>query len=361
MSKFPRFLRPAVLLISLIASCLYINGASAQDAKAGAKVFKKCRACHQIGEGAKNKVGPHLNQMFGRLAGSIEGFKYSKAMRSRGAEGLVWNNQNFIEFVTKPKKFIKKTRMGFGGLKKQKDRLNLIAFLKANSFESATPKAAAVGKKGKPEEVVKPFAKDIAVPTHGVLHLGRAALGEEVAAWDIDIRPDGQGLPAGSGKVSDGEVIYNENCARCHGDFGEGIGRWPILAGGHDTLTDERPEKTIGSFWPYLSTVFDYVRRAMPFGSARSLNDNDIYALTAYLLFLNDIVEDEDFVLSKENFTSIHLPNEKNFIADNRKDEAHRAIKEPCMSDCVAGSPKVVSRARALDVTPDAKEGESVE
>ncbi|MFK5980262.1 MAG: c-type cytochrome [Rhizobiaceae bacterium] len=356
-----KFLKGVFVAFSVL--CLSAPFASAQDVKAGAKVFKKCRACHTIGEGAKNKVGPHLNGMFGRTAGGIEGFKYSKAMRARGADGLVWNNQNFIEFITKPKKFIKKTRMGFGGLKKEKDRLNLIAFLKAKSVgqKPITAEDESV-KNDAPKQPAKRLAKDVPVPSHGVLHLGRLAQLDEVAAWNIDIRPDGQGLPVGSGKVSDGEVVYNENCARCHGDFGEGIGRWPILAGGHDTLSDERPEKTIGSYWPYLSTVYDYVRRAMPFGSARSLNDDDVYALTAYLLFLNDVVEDEDFVLSNENFTSIRLPNEKNFIADNRSEEAHNLDKsEPCMSDCISGLPKVTSRARILDVTPDAKEDENIE
>lgn len=356
MSKFLRG-----LFIALTVFCLSTSFASAQDAKAGAKIFKKCRSCHTIGEGAKNKVGPHLNGMFGRTAGSIEGFKYSKAMRARGTDGLVWNNQNFIEFITKPKKFIKKTRMGFGGLRKEKDRLNLIAFLKANSVGGKTTAAEdGSAKTDGQKQPAKRLAKNVPVPSHGVLHLGRLAQLDEVAAWDIDIRPDGQGLPVGSGKVSDGEVVYNENCARCHGDFGEGIGRWPILAGGHDTLSDERPEKTIGSFWPYLSTVYDYIRRAMPFGSARSLNDDDIYALTAYILFLNDVVEDEDFVLSNENFSSIRLPNEKNFIADTRNEEAHHAENaEPCMSNCKSGLPKVTSRARALDVTPDAKEDEN--
>lgn len=354
-----KFLKAAFLALTVF--CLSASLASAQDAKAGAKVFKKCRSCHTIGEGAKNKVGPHLNGMFGRTAGSIEGFKYSKAMRARGADGLVWNNQNFIEFITKPKKFIKKTRMGFGGLRKEKDRLNLIAFLKAQSVGGkASPAADGSAKNEETKTQTKLLAKDVPVPSHGILHLGRLAQLDEVAAWDIDIRPDGKGLPVGSGKVSDGEVVYNENCARCHGDFGEGIGRWPILAGGHDTLTDERPEKTIGSFWPYLSTVYDYIRRAMPFGSARSLNDDDIYALTAYILFLNDVVEDEDFVLSNENFSSIHLPNEKNFTTDTRNEEAHNLDKsEPCMSDCKSGLPKVTSRALALDVTPDAEEGEN--
>lgn len=84
------------------------------------------------------------------------------------------------------------------------------------------------------------------------LVLGRAALPEEIAAWDIDIRPDGLGLPVGSGNAWDGGEIYEAQCAYCHGTFGEAVGAWPVLAGGHGSLADEHPEKTIGSYWPYL-------------------------------------------------------------------------------------------------------------
>ena len=192
-----------------------------------------------------------------------------------------------------------------------------------------------------------------------MFHLGRKALPEEVTAWDIDIRADGTGLPEGRGTVADGETLFAEGCAICHGDFGEGVDRWPVLAGGHDTLKEDRPVKTIGSYWPYLSTVFDYVRRAMPFGDARSLSDDDVYALTAYLLYVNDIVTDEDFELSRDNFAEVRLPNEANFIADTRMDEPHYAEKsEPCMSDCKPGPVKVIMRARVLDVTPEGDDGE---
>ncbi len=188
----------------------------------------------------------------------------------------------------------------------------------------------------------------------GKLGIGRVATPEEVAAWDIDVRPDGQGLPEGRGTVSEGMAVYDENCASCHGDFGEAIDRWPVLAGGRGTLEAERPEKTIGSYWPYLSTVYDYVRRAMPFGNARSLSDDDVYALTAYLLYLNDLVDDEEFELSKENFTSIKLPNEENFIDDDRLEEPHYADKsEPCMTDCKPGKAEITMHAAVLDVTPE--------
>ena len=151
------------------------------------------------------------------------------------------------------------------------------------------------------------------------LGLGRPATENEVVAWDIDIRPDGSGLPIGSGSVLIGEEVYTDNCASCHGDFGEGIDRWPELAGGFDTLDSENPVKTIGSYWPYLSTVWDYVHRAMPFGNAQSLSNDEVYSITAYIMYLNDLV-DEDFELSNLNFEEVRLPNEQNFYQDNRED-----------------------------------------
>lgn len=206
---------------------------------------------------------------------------------------------------------------------------------------------------------VSAASADADAPTPGGFNLGRPATPDEIAAWDIDVRPDGVGLPEGKGTVAQGETIYVERCAACHGDFGEGIDRWPVLAGGQDTLTADRPVKTIGSYWPYLSTVYDYVRRAMPFGDARSLSDDEVYAITAYLLYLNDVVTDEGFELSKESFTSVHLPNEENFLMDDRAEEAHYASRdEPCMSDCKPGAAEIVMHARVLDVTPDNDEAE---
>lgn len=184
------------------------------------------------------------------------------------------------------------------------------------------------------------------------LGLGRPATPDEVNAWDIDVRPDGKGLPVGSGSVLDGEELFIENCAACHGDFGEGVDRWPVLSGGHGSLKDARPVKTIGSYWPYASTVFDYINRAMPFGAAQTLEPDQVYAITAYLLNMNDVV-DEDFVLSNENFNEVTLENEENFFMDDR---ANGELKEfsatPCMSNCKA-SVKITKRAAILDVTPE--------
>ena len=182
--------------------------------------------------------------------------------------------------------------------------------------------------------------------------IGRVPTPEEIAAWDIDVRPDGQGLPEGRGTVAQGEQVYDERCASCHGEFGEGIGRYPELAGGRDSLAGDNPVKTVGSYWPYLSTVYDYIRRAMPFGDAQSLTPNELYALTAYLLYLNDLVTDRDFELSKQSFTVVRLPNEANFIDDPRPDTPTLGQREPCMTNCTA-EVKILNRARVLDVTPE--------
>lgn len=163
----------------------------------------------------------------------------------------------------------------------------------------------------------------------GEYGIGKPATAEEIAGWDIDIRPDGKGLPPGSGSVEDGEMLYEEKCASCHGSFGEGVGRYPVLAGGEGTLTDERPDRTIGSYWPYASTVWDYIHRAMPFPQPQSLTDDEVYAITAYVLNLNDLVDD-DFVLTQENLASIEMPNKDGFFFDDRPDTNNTECMENC-------------------------------
>ena len=204
-------------------------------------------------------------------------------------------------------------------------------------------------------------AEQTSTPARTIVNLGRPALPQEVAAWDIDVRPDGMGLPAGKGSVKQGEEIFLERCAACHGEFGEGAGRWPVLAGGHGSLKSDNPEKTLGSFWPNLSTAWDYIFRAMPFGNGQSLTPDETYAVTAYLLNLNDLVKD-DFELSKENFASVKLPNVENFYDDDRE-TSEKAFwkKNPCMTNCNPEPAKVTGRARVIDVTPDHKTGPRVE
>jgi cytochrome c len=202
---------------------------------------------------------------------------------------------------------------------------------------------------------------DAALGQAARIGIGREAKPEEIAGWAISVRPDGQGLPPGKGTVAEGEEIFQTQCAACHGEFGEGRDRWPVLAGGQGSLKHERPEKTIGSFWPNVSTVFDYVRRAMPFGNAQSLSNDEMYAVVAYLLYLNDVVKDTSFELNQQNFTSIKLPNADGFYDDDRETtEKHFWNRKVCMKDC-RGEAKVTGRAAVLDVTPDTKSGPKVD
>ena len=185
-------------------------------------------------------------------------------------------------------------------------------------------------------------------------NIGHAVTPTEVAGWEIDMRPDGQGLPPGAGSVKDGEAVYMGKCAACHGEFGESAGRWPQVAGGAGSLKSDDPVKTVGSYFAHLSTVIDYVRRAMPFGDAQSLTNDELYAVVAYTLFLNDIV-DEKFVLSKETYRSVKMPNAGGFYDDDRE-TSEKAFwnAKPCMTDCKP-EVKITGRARVIDVTPDDK------
>ncbi|WP_432449999.1 c-type cytochrome [Aliiroseovarius marinus] len=174
------------------------------------------------------------------------------------------------------------------------------------------------------------------------LGLGRAATDAEVAAWDLDVFPDGSNLPDGSGDVWTGEEVFADACAVCHGEFAEGAGNWPKLAGGMDTLDHEDPLKTVGSYWPYLSTTFDYVRRSMPFGAAGTLSNDDVYAIVAYILYSNDLVDD-DFTLSKDTFKDVVLPNAEGFIVDDRTETEYGSFTNRCMSDCKPGAVEVTT------------------
>ncbi|WP_370159446.1 c-type cytochrome [Limimaricola soesokkakensis] len=221
----------------------------------------------------------------------------------------------------------------------------------ANAQETEAPAPA-------PEAAVQTAAEAPAPARDGGYGLGREALPEEIAAWDIDIRPDGQGLPVGSGDVWTGEEVFVAKCASCHGDFGEAVGRWPQLAGGQGTLERKDPVKTIGSYWPYLSTVWDYVHRAMPFGDAQSLTPDEVYAITAYLLYLNNIVED-DFELSNESFAEVEMPNAEGFKPDDRPETELTAFSgEACMEGC-KDEVEITMRAAVLDVTPGSNEGDA--
>ena len=182
-------------------------------------------------------------------------------------------------------------------------------------------------------------------------NLGQIATKEEITGWDIDVRPDGLGAPIGSGTALIGEEIYTEQCAACHGDFGEGADRWPALVGGEDSLASHDPEKTTGSYWPYASTIYDYVYRAMPYGVAQSLSYDETYEIVAYLLYMSDIIE-EDFVLSDKNIGEIEMPNRDGFLLPDPRPDVLNTKGNPCMSNCQV-STKIVGRARDIDVTPE--------
>jgi mono/diheme cytochrome c family protein len=142
--------------------------------------------------------------------------------------------------------------------------------------------------------------------------LGAPIAAEEYAAWDISIQPDGEGLPPGSGTAAVGAQVYAAKCVACHGEEGAN-GPNDRLVGGHGTLTSLQQVRTIGSFWPYATTVFDYIRRAMPFQAPQSLTDDEVYALTAYLLFKNGIIE-ENAVMDARTLPQVEMPNRDGFL-----------------------------------------------
>ncbi|WP_241082668.1 c-type cytochrome [Achromobacter xylosoxidans] len=160
--------------------------------------------------------------------------------------------------------------------------------------------------------------------------LGRHLTKEELAGWNIDILPDGTGLPPGQGTVLQGQAVYQAQCLACHGANLEG-GLGPALAGGVGSLTTDKPLKTIGSYWPYSTTLFDYIRRAMPFQAPQSLSNEDVYSATAYLLHKNDILP-ATATLGADNLATIKMPNRGNFYIDDRPD-----VKvDRCMKDCLS-------------------------
>jgi mono/diheme cytochrome c family protein len=160
------------------------------------------------------------------------------------------------------------------------------------------------------------------------VNIGRVVSEAELAAWDIDVTPDGTGLPPGRGSVRQGKAIYDAKCLACHGAEGRGHPMDP-LAGGHSTLTSATPIKTIGSYWPYATTVFDYVRRAMPLDKPQSLSANEVYSVTAYLLHLNGIVG-ADATIDAKTLPKVRMPNLRAFRPDPRPDVTNSACERDC-------------------------------
>lgn len=163
------------------------------------------------------------------------------------------------------------------------------------------------------------FFLTLAVPAGAEPYgLGRPATASEIAGWDIDVAPDGKGLPPGRGSVAQGQKLFAERCATCHGQKGEGSPA-DRLVGGQGSLDTDKPVRTVGSFWPYATTLFDYVRRAMPFDRPGSLNANEIYAVSAYILHLNGLLP-ADAALDATSLPKMAMPNRPHFVPDARPD-----------------------------------------
>lgn len=162
--------------------------------------------------------------------------------------------------------------------------------------------------------VVAMIAFGMAMSPALAFDFGRPATPEEIKLWDIDVQPDGKGLPDGSGTVAQGKQVFADNCAVCHGDNGQG-GRNDRLVGGQGTLASDMPIKTVGSFWPYATTLFDYIRRAMPYQAPGSLSVEETYAVAAYILSLNGILP-ADGKLDKASLPNVKMPNRDGFIPE---------------------------------------------
>ena len=234
------------------------------------------------------------------------------------------------------------------------------------------------------------------------MDLGRKAKDCEIDAWNVDVMYYGEGLPEGKGSVEFGEEVYEEKCLQCHGDFGSGKGLYPHLTAGnayeeHKTLKnqrlnpdDEGPHRTFGSYWPYASTAWWYIKTGMPHQAPMTLTDDEVYALVAYMLYINELrvdgeEVDEEFVLSKENFLKIEMPNVDGFVPDIRGKEGLERTrkfwnggaeadlknwggvriddpKKRCMKDCFKGEP-IVQRIHyeLKEFNPPMGEGPKVE
>jgi mono/diheme cytochrome c family protein len=162
----------------------------------------------------------------------------------------------------------------------------------------------------------------------GPYGIGRAATPAEIAGWNIDIDRYGNNLPPGSGSVSHGREVFDQQCAACHGANGEG-GVGDRLVGGQGTLATANPVRTVGSYWPYAPTLFDYIRRAMPQNAPQSLSNDEVYAVSAYILNLNGLLPAEA-ALDARTLSAIKMPNRNMFVGDPRPD-----VKVPeCMTGC---------------------------
>jgi cytochrome c len=152
-------------------------------------------------------------------------------------------------------------------------------------------------------------------PTFAV---GHAPTADQLQAIDIDITPDGQGLPTGSSTAAAGKDVFTRRCETCHGPSGT-EGPQEILVGGKGSLATKRPLKTVGSYWPYATTLWDYIRRAMPFDHPGTLTPDEIYGASAYVLFLNGVIGEQD-IMNQTTLPQVKMPNRDGFVADPRPD-----------------------------------------
>lgn len=159
-------------------------------------------------------------------------------------------------------------------------------------------------------------ARPDATTRNAIDAIGTPVNNAEIAAWNIDVAPDGHGLPAGSGDVATGARIFAAKCAACHGEKGQGV-IGDRLVGGQGTLASANPQRTVGSYWPYATTLFDYIRRAMPYNAPQSLSADEVYALSAWILHQNGIVPD-DTRLDARSLAAIRMPNRDGFVGDPR-------------------------------------------
>jgi len=144
-------------------------------------------------------------------------------------------------------------------------------------------------------------------------NLGKAISAEDLAAWDISVGPDGAGLPPGSGTVKQGEAVFAAKCQACHGEKGAGTPNDRLVGGQGSLPGDKPPVKTVGSYWPYATTLFDYIRRAMPFNESKSLTSDEVYGVVAYLLNLNGVIPESE-TMNAQSLPKVTMPNREGFV-----------------------------------------------
>lgn len=176
--------------------------------------------------------------------------------------------------------------------------------------------------------------------------IGSPIAEEDLVLWNIDVNYKGDNLPEGGATAEEGEPVYQAQCAMCHGEFAEGTSYLPLAGGDMDSLSGDRPEKTIGSYWHNAPGVFDYIRRAMPFFSPQSLTNDEVYGIVAFLLNMEDLVE-SDVRVDAEFLRNLEMPNKDNFWSDNRPDVQNTR----CMKDCYSVEPEIKGKAVVGDIS----------